>query len=53
MESAMKTGKIVLLTTGAVLGAVLLVCVAMWSHMKKQAAAHDHHPAQHSSVVKS
>ena len=50
----MKTGKVVLLTTGGVLGLVLLVCVAMWSQMKWQAsAAHDHHSAQHGSVLKS
>ena len=49
----METGKTVGLTVAAVLGAVLLVCAVMWSHMKKQAGVHDHHPAQQTIVVKS
>ena len=49
----MKTGKTIGLTVAAVLGAVLLVCAVMWSHMKKQASVYDHHPAQQTSVVKS
>ncbi len=49
----MKTTKIVGLTVAGVLGLVLLVCAAMWSHMKKQAAAgHGHHAAQMTSVAK-
>ena len=42
----MKTGKIVGLTVAAVFGLVLLVCVAMSSHMKKQVAiGHDIKPS--------
>ena len=49
----MKTTKIVGLTVTAVLGLVLLACVAMWSHMKKQAdIGHGPHIAQMTSVAK-
>lgn len=52
-ECIVKTTKIVGLTVAGVLGLVLLVCAAMWSHVKKHADIwHGHHAAQMTSVAK-
>ena len=39
----MRTAKNVMLTAVTVIGLVLLICLVMWSHMSKQAAAGDDH----------
>ena len=50
----MKTTKIVVLTAGAVIGLVLLICFAMWSYMSKQTTVgQGHHPTEQSSLVRS
>jgi hypothetical protein len=36
----MKTARTIVVTAGVVLGLVLLLCLAMWGHMAKQAKTH-------------
>ena len=49
----MKTTRIVVLTAATIVGSALFVCLAMWNHMTKQAAAGlGHHLIEQTNLVK-
>lgn len=49
----MKTTRIVVLTAATIVGPALIVCLAMWNHMTKQAAAGlGHHLIEQTNLVK-